>query len=220
MSEPVIEVGRRQELGKNANRRLRAQGAVPAVVYGGGRDPLSIQVNAKRVQDLLRTGGENAVFLLQLEGTKQSRHVMIRDRQTDPRNGQLIHLDFVRIAMDETVRVKVPIELVGVAEGVKNEGGLVDFVTRELEVECLPSNIPTQVELDISALHIGQHLEAKAIQLGAGVSLVDEPGRVILSVVAGRVSEAAEGEEEEGLLESAAAEPEVITRGKGEEEED
>ncbi len=220
MSEIVLEVHEREARGKNANRRLRAAGQVPAVVYGAKKDPVPIRVEEHKVGEILQSGtGENTVFLLQLHGTGEKRHAMIRELQTDSLTGEMIHLDFQRILMDQTVRIQVPIELEGEAEGVKTEGGMVDFVTREIEVECLPSLIPTHVSLDVSPLHIGQHVEAKDLELPEDVELVMDPERVIVSVSIHKVvEEEVEEEEDELLLEAESEEPEVIQRGKGEEE--
>ena len=134
---------------------------------------------------------------------------MIRDMQRDPVSRQVIHIDFQRIEMTDKVRVTVPVELVGTAFGVKNQGALIDFVVREVHVECLPGDIPKHVELDVTDLHAGQHAEAKALKLPQGVTLLDEPERVILSVVHTRTEETAGAGEQ--------AEPEVIKRGKTEE---
>jgi len=217
MSEIVLEVHERQAANKNANRRLRASGHVPAVVYGSKLDPAPIQVEERKMRDLLRSQkGGNIVFLLKLHGTEQSRHVMIRELQTDSISGEMIHIDFQRILMDQKVRVQVQIELEGEPVGVKTEGGLVDFVTREVELECLPNNIPSQITVDISELHVGQHLEAKDLELPKDVELHD-PDRVIVSISQPQKAEAEETEEDE-LLESEAAEPEVVQRGKTEDE--
>ena len=141
MSELVLEVHEREVSTKDANRRLRATGQVPAVVYGGGVGPVPIRVEERKVGEIMTSGaGGNAVFLLHLHGTDQQRHAMIRELQTDSITGEMIHIDFQRILMDQKVRVMVPIELHGEAVGVKTEGGLVDFVTREVEVECLPGS--------------------------------------------------------------------------------
>ncbi|MEM7352521.1 MAG: 50S ribosomal protein L25 [Acidobacteriota bacterium] len=219
MSEIVLEVQPREAMGKNANRRLRAVGQVPAVVYGGKQEPVAIQVDERKVGEILRSGtGSNTVFQLKLGGTDKSRHAMIREMQTDSISGAMLHLDFQRILMDQKVKVMVPIELHGEAVGVKTEGGLVDFVTREVEIECLPNQIPTHLDLDVTDLHIGQHVEAGDLELPEGVSLHDAE-RVIVSV-AMRQLEAAdeEAEEDEGLIEAEVAEPEVVQRGKAEDE--
>jgi large subunit ribosomal protein L25 len=219
MNDLTIEVQRRETLGKNANRRLRTTGQVPAVVYGAGRDPLNIQVEAEKVEQLLKSGsGENTVFLLKLAGTDQSRHTMIRELQTDAITGEMIHIDFLRILLDQKVRVMVPVKLEGEAPGVKTDGGMLDFITRELELECLPNDIPRYLTADISDLRIGQHLEARQLELPEEVTLLGEPERVLVSVAQSRV---AVEEEEEGdeLLETASPEPEVVGQGKAEEAE-
>ena len=139
MEEMTLLVQKREATGKNVNRRLRAEGLVPAVVYGGGRDSVAIQVRQRKVEELLRkSGSDNAVFLLELEGTGKSRHTMIRELDLDPLNGKMVHIDFQRVDMSSDVRVEVAIEIQGIPEGVKTEGGLLDFVTREVEVTCLP----------------------------------------------------------------------------------
>ncbi|MCP3962018.1 MAG: 50S ribosomal protein L25 [bacterium] len=221
MSELVLEVHERDATGKNANRRLRAVGQVPAVVYGAKQDAVSIRVEQSKVGEILKSGhGGNAVFLLQLHGTEQQRHAMIRELQTDSITGAMIHIDFQRILMDQKVKVMVPIELAGEPEGVKTEGGLLDFVTRDVEVECLPGQIPEHLPLDVSSLHIGQHFEAKDLDLPSGVDLLADPDRVIVSVAVRKAAEVEEeAEEEELLIEAEAEEPEVIQRGKAEDEE-
>ena len=140
MEELTIEVQKREETGDGACRRLRRAGWVPGVVYGGGRDPLPIQIERKPLLEILaKGGGENRVFLLRLAGTDKSRHTMIRDLQVDPVSRQVIHVDFQRVLLDAKVRVKVRVEIAGTAWGVKNEAGMLEFVSREVEVECLPS---------------------------------------------------------------------------------
>lgn len=212
MSEQTIEVQPREARGKNANRRLRAAGMVPAVVYGGGRDTVAIQVGRRKVEELLRqSGSEHSVFLLELAGSGKQRHTMIRELSTDPITGEMIHIDFLRVAMDTEVRVEIPIELVGTPVGVKNEGGMADFVTREVEVECLPGKIPAKIELDITPLQIGAHVDAGDLELPEGVELITEASRTIVSVVGqDRLEEALPEEEEEGLLTDEAAEPELV----------
>ncbi len=219
MSERTIDVTRRQTVGANANRRLRAAGKVPAVVYGGGKDTVPVQIDRKTLVDLLKSGGsENAIFLLKLaDSGGQERHAMIRDLQVDPMSRQVVHVDFQRILMTEKIRVQVPVELTGTAYGVKVEGGFLDFVHREALVECLPGDIPRSIELDVTPLHVGQHVEARELQLPEGVSLAEEPDRVIVSLVHAK-AEAAAAAGGEGLIEAAKAEPEVVKRGKADEE--
>ncbi len=210
MSESTVTVRLREQTGKNANRRLRAAGEIPAVVYGGDADSAAIRVDGRSVQGLIREGGENAVFLLQLEGTDRTRHTMIRDLQWNPLTGALVHIDFQRIEMDREVQVSVPIALVGSPEGVRNEGGLVEFVTREIAVVCLPGDIPPSIELDVEPLHIGQHVEVGELTLPEAVRLDDDESRVVLSVAAPRVVEEEEASEEDELLEAFGREPEMV----------
>jgi len=203
-----IEVNPRPETGKNANRRARAAGKIPAVVYGGGRESVAIEVDRKTLLDTMKGhSGETPIFLLKL-GDKE-RHAMIRNMEVDPISRQVIHIDFQRVLMDQKVRVAVPVELVGTAYGVKTEGGLLDFVTREIHIECLPGDIPKHLEVDVTEVHVGQHVEAKDVQLPQGVTLLDEPDKVIASLTHGRLETADEAAAER-------AEPEVIKKTKAE----
>lgn len=208
MSEMSIQVEKREKTGKGGSRQARMRGQIPAVVYGSGKDSVPVQVNRKTFLDLMKkAGSENPIFLLKLSDTGQERHAMIRDMQKNPLSRQVIHIDFQRIEMTDKVRVTVPIELVGTAYGVKVEGGLIDFVVREVHVECLPGDIPNHLEMNVTELHAGHHAAAKDLKLPEGVTLLDDPERVILSVVHARTEEAAEGDQ---------AEPEIIKKGKGE----
>ncbi len=212
MSETMtIEVKPRQETGKNANRRARSAGKIPAVVYGGGKESVAIEVDRKTLVDTMKGhGGENPIFLLKL-GDKE-RHAMIRHMQTDPVSRQVIHIDFQRVQMDQKVRVLVPIELMGTAYGVKVEGGMLDFVTREIHVECLPGDIPKHIECDVTDLHVGHHVEVKDLKIPENVAVLEDPDRVIVALGHSRL-EAAPAEGAEGET----AEPEVIKRAKAEE---
>lgn len=225
MSDITLEVRSREETGTNANRRLRAAGQIPAVVYGGGLDPVAIQVDRRTLHDLFKkTGGENAVFLLHMAGTDKKRHTMVRELTIDPITRQVTHIDFLRVLMTEKVKVQVPIDLQGTPVGVKNEGGVLDFVTREVEVECLPGDIPQKIELDVEALEVGSHLEVKDLDLPKGVELMEELDKVIVAVahsrVASEVEEAEAEAAEAGLLEEEAAEPELIGRVAEEDSEE
>lgn len=222
MSDFTIEVTKREATGKNASRRLRGRGKVPAVVYGGDRDSIPIQLDREMLLDLMQsTEGQNPIFLLKMADTDSSRHAMIRDLQVDPVSRQVLHVDFQRILMTETLRVMVDVLPVGTAAGVREEGAVMDFVTREVEVECLPDNIPPRIEVDVEDLHIGDHVEAGDLELPDGVELVEDPDTVIVSVSYATLELELEEleEEEEALLEAEMEEPEVIGRGKAEEEE-
>jgi large subunit ribosomal protein L25 len=203
MSETLtIEVQPREQTGKNANRRSRSAGKIPAVVYGGGKESVAIEVDRKTLIDMVKGhSGENPIFLLKL-GDKE-RHAMIRNTQVDPVSRQVIHIDFQRVLLDQKVRVAVPVELVGTSYGVKTEGGMLDFVTREVHVECLPGQIPKHLEVDVTEMHVGDHVEAKDLKLPEGVVLLDEPDRVIASLGHGRI-------ETDETAEGAAGEPELI----------
>ena len=206
MSEMSLQVDKREKTGKGGCRQARMRGLIPAVVYGSGKDSVPIQVNRKTFVEMMRkAGSENPILLLKLSDTGQERHAMIREMQRNPLSRQVIHIDFQRIEMTDKVRITVPVELVGTAYGVKVEGGLIDFVVREVHVECLPGDIPKHLELDVTELHAGQHAAAKDLKLPAGVTLLDDPERVILSVVHARTEETPA---------EAAVEPEVIKRGK------
>jgi len=210
MSELTIEVHKREKAGKGANRRARNGGLIPAVVYGGGKDTVAIQLDRKPMLELMKkSGGENLIFLLKLGDNE--RHAMIREVQTHPISRQVLHIDFQRVMMDQKLRVQVPVELVGVAYGVKTESGVLDFVTREVEVECLPGDIPTKIELDVTELHVGQHAEARDLKLPEGVVLHDDADKVIVSVAHARL-------EEKTAEEAAAEEPVVIKKGKTDED--
>ncbi len=206
MSEMTIQVDKRERTGKGGSRESRRKGMIPGVVYGGGKDSVPIQLDRKTFVELMRkSGSENPIFLLKLSDSGQERHAILRDLQRDPVSRMVIHLDFQRIEMTQKVHVTVTIELVGTAVGVKTEGGLLEFTTRELKIESLPGDIPNHIEVDITDLHIGQHIEAGSIQLPEGVTLYDEPEKVIVTIGHLRTEEQeADGEK---------AEPEVIKRG-------
>lgn len=220
MGDLEIQVESRTATGSNASRRLRAAGTIPAVVYGEKSEAVPIQVERRSMRELLRSaGGENAVFLLKLAGTKKSRHAMIRHLDVDPISRQIVHIDFLRINLKNVVQVQVPVVLVGEAYGVKTEAGVLDFISRELEVECLPTKIPNSFEVDITDLKIGDHLEASSIELPEGVKLLEESDKVLISISHARVVEEEE-EEDEGLLEAEREEPELIGRVKDDEDDE
>jgi large subunit ribosomal protein L25 len=208
-----LNVERRSTVGKNEARRSRMAGRVPAIVYGAGKPTVPVSVDRKALSDAFRHGaGENAIFLLKLAGSDQSRHAMIREFQRDPVSRKPLHIDFVRVLLDIKIRVKVPIEVVGVAQGVKTEGGILDFVTREVEIECLPNNIPEHLPIDVSELAIGDALRISQIPTIEGVTVVDDPEKVLVHVT----HPTFEKEPEVAAAEAAAeiTEPEVLKKGK------
>ena len=215
-----LAVERRDTRGKNEARRTRAEGKIPAVVYGAGRDTVPITVKARDLSDAFRGGaGENAIFLLKLQGSDQSRHAMIRDLQRDPLSRRTLHLDFVRVLMDTKIRVRVPVEVVGVAKGVKIDGGILDFVSREIEIECLPGNIPEHLPVDVSELLIGDALRVADVPAPEGVEVVDDAEKVVIHIVHPIHEEVvAAPEAVEAVAEP--TEPEVLRKGKAIAEEE
>jgi large subunit ribosomal protein L25 len=219
----VIEVEKRLETGKNAANRLRAADKIPAVLYGGGKgmETWSLQVPRKALVLLLRKGLHgNAIFQLKLAGTDQLRHVMIRDLSIHPVSRFVQHVDFVRILLDRKLRVKVPVEMTGIADGVKNEGGLLNVVTHELLVETLPADIPASITIDVSHLKMHENIRVQDLKLGDKVRVLEPGDRLIVHVAMPKheeVAVAATAAPVEGAA-AASAEPEVIKKGKKEEE--
>ena len=213
MSDLTLEVDSRDAGGKNVNRRLRASGQLPAVVYGGDLPPKTIVVDRRQMRDLLRdTADDNPIFLLKLGD--QSRHTMIKELQADPITGEMIHVDFLRVSMDVEVTVTVAVELHGTPIGVKDEDGMLDFITRQVEVTCLPGTIPGHIDVDVAEMHLGDTILAGDLHLPEGVKLELDEDRVIVSVHAKAQLELPEDEEVE--VEDEDLEPEVIGKGKDE----
>jgi large subunit ribosomal protein L25 len=214
-----LTVEKRSTNGKNEARRSRAAGRIPAVVYGAGKPNVPITVDRKALSDVFREGaGENAIFLLKLGGSDQSRHAMIREMQRDPVSRRPLHIDFVRVLMDVKITVKVPIEVVGIAKGVKTEGGILDTVTREVEIECLPGNIPAGLAVDVNELAIGDALRISQIPAPEGVRIVDNPEKIVVHVVHPAREEEPAAAAAEGAAEP--TEPEVLKKGKAVAEEE
>ena len=217
MAHITVEGKPREDRGKNAARRLRQSGEVPAVLYGGKDQPIALAVNTKQLSALLRSEtGQNTVLQIRLPGGDHS--AMVKDWQVDPVKGNLLHVDLVRVAMDVRVRVSIPVHTFGEAQGVKLQGGIFEMVTRDVEIECLPTEIPTEFKVDITDFMIGRQLRAGDLVMDpAKMKLVTDPQRIIAHVVALRVEE--EKAPEVAAAEAAApAEPEVIKKGKKEEE--
>lgn len=217
MAEVTLEVARREKTGKGVARKLRREGKIPAVVYGGHREAVPIVVERKAITDLVHKSehGVRSIFLLKLAGTDQQRHAMIKDIQIDPISRKMTHIDFVRVMMDEVVRVTVPVHLNGTAIGVK-EGGILDWQIRDLHVECLPNAIPDTIEVDIAHLKHHEYLRVSDLKLPEGVKVLDDPERVVVGVTHARAEVTAEA----AAAEAAPAEPEVIKKGKTEEEDE
>ena len=208
----VIEAQARSAGSKNANRRLRQSGKIPAVIYGPGRQPAVVALNPNDVRAILHSEtGRNTIVTLSVDGSEQNS-AMLKDYQLDPVHGNLIHADFVEIAMDRLLQLTVSIDLIGEPQGVKIGGGIMDFVTRSVEVECLPSDIPESIKVDVSALNINDYIRVKNLQTDAKVKMISEPEIVVVTVVPPTKEEVPEEAEA-----AEAAEPEVIKKGKEEE---
>ena len=214
MAEVTLEVSKRESTGKEQAKKLRRDGKVPAVVYGGHKEPVAITVDRKAVSELVTKSehGIRSVFLLKMAGTDQQRHAMIKEITIDPLTRRMKHIDFVRVVMDEKIKVTVPVHLNGTAAGVK-EGGLLDFQVRELHIECLPTAIPDSIEVDVTPLGHHDYFRVKDLPLPEGAKVLDDPERVVVGVTVARA------EVSEAATETAAvAEPEVIKKGKPEDE--
>jgi large subunit ribosomal protein L25 len=222
MPEIVVSAEKRTEKGKNVNRRLRVSGRIPGVLYGGSKDPVPVAVSPKDISAVLRSAsGENTLFDLDLGGTR--RKVILKEYQLEPLKGKLLHADFYEVALDKALQVSVHVEVTGTPVGVKVQGGILDFVTRELEIECLPTDIPEKIVVDVSELELGKHIRVSDLKLSDKLTMLTEPDIVIVHVVAPRAEEApaaaaVEGAEAEAA--AGAAEPEVIKKGKAEEGEE
>src|SRR5918912_2067203 len=212
MAEVTLEVSRREKSGKEIAKKLRAAGKVPAVVYGGHKEPVAIEVDRKAVSELVQKSehGVRSIFLLKMAGTDQQRHAMIKDIQIDPVSRRMTHIDFVRVVMDEVVRVTVPVHLNGTSIGVK-EGGILDWQVRDLHGECLPNAIPDKIDIDVTALGSHDYLRVSDLKLPEGVKVLEDPERVIVGVTHLRAEAAPEVA---ATAEGAAtpAEPEVIKK--------
>ncbi|MGH9344152.1 MAG: 50S ribosomal protein L25/general stress protein Ctc [Terriglobia bacterium] len=205
----------RSDRGKNAARRLRYAGHVPAVVYGGGAESVAVSVDPRELAHILHTeAGHTSVLTIEIQGRDPVR-VMLKDWQREPVRGGVLHVDFVRVTKDTRVKIRVPIHATGEPKGVKLQGGIFEFVLRDVEVECLPDDIPENFTVDVTELTLGQNIRVSHLPVTANVKVLIDPNRVVAHVVALKAEEeVAVGEG----AEVAAAEPEVIRKGKAEEE--
>jgi len=212
----TVEADPREDFGKNAARRMRRGGRVPGVVYGGGGPSIPVALDSRKIQEIFHTeSGHNAILTLEIRGRAPTR-VMIRDWQADPVRGDLLHVDLVRIARDTKVKVKVAVRVTGEAKGVKVQGGIFEFLLRDLEVECLPDDIPEHITADVTELMIGRNLRVSDLPVGPKVKILTDPLRVVAHVVTLKAEEEVKPAVE--AVEAAPAEPEVIRKGKVAEE--
>ncbi|HVL68907.1 MAG TPA: 50S ribosomal protein L25 [Vicinamibacterales bacterium] len=217
--DATLQAEKRETRGKNEARRLRAKGRIPAVVYGAEKGrAIEISVDPKVLSRILHSqSGANTLIALQgLDGG--DTRVLVKDFQLDPISHRMLHADFYQVAMDKALTVTVPVVLKGEARGVKQQGGIVDFVNREIEIEVLPGEIPEQIEIDISELMLNQGVRVRDLNLeGAKWKPLTDPDVMIVHVVALRAEEPAAGTE---AAAGTTAEPEVIKKGKTDKDEE
>ncbi len=211
----TIRAELRERFGKNDNRRLRRSGKIPAVVYGGGGPAIPVALDPKAILRILHSeSGHNAIFTLEVQDKAPAR-VMLRDWQWEPVREELLHVDLVRIALDTKLKVRVPIHFTGEPQGVKVQGGIFEIVLREVEIECLPEDIPDHVTVDVAGLMLGKSLRVSELPVSSRVKVLSEAERVVAHVIAPRVEEEKATTE---VTEAAPAEPELIRKRKPEEE--
>ena len=212
----TIEAQPRATRGKNEARRTRVSGHSPAVIYGAGGEAVAVAVSPKEINKILHSKtGHNTIFNLNIKDVENTP-VMIIDWQLDPIKDTLLHVDLKRIDLTKRIRVKIPVHTVGEPKGVKLQGGLHEAITREIEVECLPDDIPEGFTVDVTELMLNQNIRASEIPLTGSMKLLSNPESVISHVVAMKAEEAPAAAE--GAAPAATAEPEVIKKGKKEEE--
>jgi large subunit ribosomal protein L25 len=215
----ILEAQGREAGNKNVARRVRRDGKIPAVVYGAGKDSQSVTVDPRHVMRILHSEtGHNTIFDLTLNGERAK--AMIVDWQYEPIKGKLLHIDLKRIAMDKVLKVAVPIVLKGEAEGVKTQGGIMEQILREVEVECLPSDIPTHIDADVSHLVFGTVLRVSDLPHTDKVKFLTDANQPVAHVTSVKEEVAPTPEAAAAEAAAAPAEPEVIKKGKQETEEE
>ena len=224
--EATLEAVKRSDKGKNEARRHRAAGRLPAVVYGTAKDGkapvgVPVTVDPKGLLRILHSdSGVNTLITLKLDGG--STQVLVKEYQRDPITQALLHADFYQLAMDKAIVVTVPVLIKGESKGVKVQGGLLDFVTREIQVECLPANIPEHIDVDVSELELHGSIRLRDIASGDKWKAVTDGDTMLVHVVMPKAEESATAAAAEGAAPAAgtAAEPEVIKKGKTDKEEE
>src|SRR5271168_3625532 len=210
--EAVVATPREGKFNKNAARRVRVAGKIPAVVYGAGQDAVAVAVDPRVITRILHSdSGHNTIFDLNVEGAAVVK-AMIVDWQHEPIKGKLLHIDLKRVAMDKAMRVSVPIQLVGTPVGVKAQGGILEHVLREVEIECLPGDIPSHLDVDVSNLEMNHSIHVSDLPHSGSIKFLTDEGLTVAHVSAIK-EEVVEAE----AVDAAAtpAEPEVAKKGKG-----
>ncbi|MFC1651208.1 50S ribosomal protein L25 [Candidatus Latescibacterota bacterium] len=225
MAEAILNANNREESGKQAVKKLRSEGLIPATLYGPGVEPSSLSINRKELTTLLHSEGRNVIVDLTLDNGKKKVKTFIYEIQHDPLSDKIIHVDLKHIDLKDKIRVEIPVHLEGIPEGVKNEGGISEHILHTIEVSCLPTDIPSEIVIDVSALQIGDAIHVKDLP-GGDFEFLSDADRTVVHVIAPRVVIVEEEEEEleeglEGEIEGEegeggevegeeAAEPEVI----------
>jgi large subunit ribosomal protein L25 len=220
MPEVVAAKPREGKFNKNAARRVRAAGKIPAVIYGGGSEPVAVEVDPKQISRILYSeSGHNTIFDVEIPGQSAAK-AMIVDWQREPIKDALIHIDLKRIALDKVLHVKVRVKLLGVPKGVKTEGGILDQVLREVDIECLPADIPSHIDVDVTELGLHQVLRVNGLPHSDKIKYMNAEDATVAHVVAIREEVAPTAEGAEGVAAAGAtpAEPEVAKKGKTEAE--
>ena len=220
MSEVVVAKAREGKFNKNAARRVRAAGKIPAVLYGGGHEAVAVEVDPKQISRILFSEtGHNTIFDVEV-GSQPAAKAMIVDWQREPIKDHLIHIDLKRIALDKLLQVSVRVKLLGTPVGVKNDGGILDQVLREVEIECLPGDIPSHIDVDVSNLAMHDVLRVSDLPHSDKIKYLDAEDATVAHVVAIKeeVAPVVEGEAVVAGAEAAPSEPEVAKKGKAETE--
>jgi large subunit ribosomal protein L25 len=217
--EATLEAIERTSRGKNESRRLRVTGKIPAVVYGVKEAGVPIAVDPKGLTKILQTElGANTLIALKLPGGGNAR-VLVKEYQYDPVTHKLLHADFYKVAMDKVIRVTVTVVPKGEPKGVKQQGGVLDIVHRQLELECLPADIPEHIEVDVTEMMVGQSVRVRDVATNAKWKAVSDPEMMLMHVIIPKVEEVAATPEAVAAAAAAGpAEPEVIKKGKKDEE--
>ena len=209
--ETVVAAEARESRGKNEARRVRVSGRIPAVIYGAFQDPRAVSLNPKDILRIIHSKtGHNSIFDIEIAGVEKTP-VIVAEEQYHPVKGTLMHIDLKRIDLTRKLRVSVPVHVTGDAKGVKQQGGVLDVVTKTIEIECIPDDIPNQFDVDVTELMIGTNIRVSDLPVKEGVRVLTAPEAVIAHVVGIREEVVAEA------AAPAAAEPEVAKKGKKEE---
>lgn len=201
MHQVELNATLREKKGKEANKKLKANGTVPAILYGREKDNISLTINAKELAKVI-TAGENAIISMTITDNLQET-VVLKDWQLHPYNGTILHADFYRISLEESIEANVPIEIVGVASGQKT-GGVLDILIREIKIRALPLQVPDKFEINVSHLEIGDIIHVKDIQMGEGIEILSDTEQVLITLTVPVVE----------VVEQGPSEPEIVKKKK------